>query len=150
MLWSDILSSHDFKIKLEKLLPNELNDLDSEGYSLLSYSLMNKDAAFVEYLLKDLNVDPKVRPYHGITVNVGEVQEKYSPLWRAAIRAGEPDKKLKLLRNHGANLNECDDLGFSLLSYILYTCSGNDVLLLEFILRDLGLVLKQHAFSCAI
>lgn len=147
MLWSNILSFSDFKNQLEKLSRDELNALDSEGYSLLSYSLVNKDVVFVEYLLKDLNLDPKVKAYSGLMLIKMNVKEsKQSPLWRSAIRGSEAERKLALLKQHGSNLDELDDSSFSLLSYLLWN-QDTDLDLLEFVLNNLNLNLKQHAYS---
>lgn len=106
--------------------------------------MVNKDAVFVEYLLKDLNIDPKVKAYSGLPLNRNsEVASEQSPLWRSAIRGSEAERKLTLLKQHGSNLDELDDFSFSLLSYLLWD-KDTDLGLLEFVLHNLNLDLKQQ------
>jgi hypothetical protein len=82
------LWSADFKNQLEKFSRDELNALDSDGHSLLSYSLMHKDEIVVEYLLKDLGLDPNIHAnslMYTYIVDGKKVIDK-SPMWKAALQ----------------------------------------------------------------
>jgi ankyrin repeat protein/anthranilate/para-aminobenzoate synthase component II len=139
-MWQRFIYSANLKDKLGALTKEELSVLDENGYSLLSYALYHKDTDFVEYLLRDLKLDPRQQAYSGYY--------KFgikSPMWKAALSSWQHVKeKVALLHKYSSDLDTLDEAGYSLLSYALY---HKDTDLVEYLLRDLKLDPKQQAYS---
>jgi ankyrin repeat protein/gamma-glutamyl-gamma-aminobutyrate hydrolase PuuD len=106
--WKAFLEKSNFKEEISLLSQAELNVLDNEGLSLLyCYCLKKIDIDYLEYLLKDLKLDPNNN------------SDEY-PIWKSVIMYNylnnENSAIVELLHKYGADFNRLDKDGRSALT----------------------------------